>query len=34
METVLDLVNDCSGKIGNLLDTSNDLKGHVQKFKL
>jgi methyl-accepting chemotaxis protein len=34
MEMVLDLVNDCSKDIGNLLDTSNDLKGHVQKFKL
>jgi methyl-accepting chemotaxis protein len=34
MEVVLDLVNECSKDIGNLLDTSNDLKGHVQKFKL
>jgi methyl-accepting chemotaxis protein len=34
METVLDLVSECSKNIGNLLDTSNDLKGHVQKFKL
>jgi methyl-accepting chemotaxis protein len=34
METVLDLVNGCSKEIENLLDTSNDLKGHVQKFKI
>jgi methyl-accepting chemotaxis protein len=34
METVLDLVNDCSKKIGNLIDTSSDLRGRVQKFKI
>jgi methyl-accepting chemotaxis protein len=34
MENVLELVNDCSKEIGNLLDTSNDLKEHVQRFKL
>jgi methyl-accepting chemotaxis protein len=34
METVLDLINGCSKDIDNLLDTSKDLKGHVQKFKL
>jgi methyl-accepting chemotaxis protein len=34
MEMVLTLVNDCSGEINNLLNTSNDLKNHVQRFKL
>jgi methyl-accepting chemotaxis protein len=34
MQTVLGLVGDCSGEINNLLDTSNDLKRHVQQFKL
>jgi methyl-accepting chemotaxis protein len=34
METVLDLINGCSKDIDNLLDTSKDLKGHVEKFKL
>jgi methyl-accepting chemotaxis protein len=34
METVLDLINGCSKDIDNLLNTSNDLKGHVQRFKL
>jgi methyl-accepting chemotaxis protein len=34
MEVVLDLVSECSKNIGNLLDTSKDLKEHVQRFKL
>jgi methyl-accepting chemotaxis protein len=34
MQTVLNLVNDCSGEIDHLLKTSNDLKNHVQQFKL
>jgi methyl-accepting chemotaxis protein len=34
MQTVLNLVGDCSGEINHLLDTSNDLKNHVQRFKL
>jgi methyl-accepting chemotaxis protein len=34
MQTVLNLVGDCSGEINHLLNTSNDLKNHVQRFKL
>jgi methyl-accepting chemotaxis protein len=34
MQMVLSLVNDCAEVINNLLDTSNDLKGHVQKFQV
>jgi methyl-accepting chemotaxis protein len=34
MQAVLTLVSDCSGEINHLLDTSKDLKNHVQQFKL
>jgi methyl-accepting chemotaxis protein len=34
METVLGLVDDCSGDIDHLLQTSEDLKNHVERFKL
>jgi methyl-accepting chemotaxis protein len=34
METVLGLVSDCSNEIDNLLHTSEDLKSHVQRFKI
>jgi methyl-accepting chemotaxis protein len=33
MQIVLGLVNDCSGEIRQLLNTSKDLKGHVQRFQ-
>jgi methyl-accepting chemotaxis protein len=33
MQIVLGLVNDCSDEIRQLLNTSKDLKGHVQKFQ-
>jgi methyl-accepting chemotaxis protein len=33
MQMVLSLVDGCSGEIDNLLNTSNDLKNHVQRFK-
>lgn len=34
MQAVLNLVSDCSGEIHQLLNTSNDLKNHVEQFKL
>jgi methyl-accepting chemotaxis protein len=34
MQMVMSLVNDCAGDVSNLLDTSNDLKEHVQRFKI
>jgi methyl-accepting chemotaxis protein len=33
MQIVLELVNDCSSEIRQLLNTSKDLKGHVQRFQ-
>jgi methyl-accepting chemotaxis protein len=34
MQMVLSLVNDCADVINHLLDTSSDLKNHVQKFQV
>jgi methyl-accepting chemotaxis protein len=34
MQMVMSLVNECAGDVDNLLDTSNGLKEHVQRFKI